>query len=159
MNFYEYTDLIGEKMMNKNYNRKLPLITRYPASNNKQPVSLKQSSGMMILGAANSMITSISPAIGRAASIANLFILAANIGLKDDDDDDEVDEEILALMVGVLCVTSGDMNIPRSLPTQASFQVASIGRAVRRRTDFPCLLSITTKNFGALLTGLVLAVI
>ena len=149
-------------MMNKNCNRKLPLITRYPASNNKQPVSLKQSSGMMILGAANSMITSISPAIGRAASIANLFILAANIGLKDDDDDDDeddVDEEILALMVGVLCVTSGDMNIPRSLPTQASFQVASIGRAVRRRTDFPCLLSITTKNFGALLTGLVLAVI
>ena len=72
-------------------------MTKYPASNNKQPVSLKQSSGMMILGAANSIIISISPAIGIAASMANLFILAANNGLKDEDedeDDDEVDEEI-----------------------------------------------------------------
>lgn len=46
------------------------------------------------------MISSISPAMGRAASKANLFILAAIIGLnvEDDEEEEEVeDDEVLAV--------------------------------------------------------------
>ena len=78
----------------------VPLISKYPASASKHPLSLKQLSGIIILGASISIMSSISPAMGSAASSANLFILAAIIGLnvEDEEDEEEVeDEEVLAV--------------------------------------------------------------
>ena len=68
-------------------------MTRYPISASKHPRSLQQSSGIIILGASISTINSISPAIGSEASMANLFILAVSIGLKDEDEGEEEAEE------------------------------------------------------------------
>ena len=103
------------------------------------------------------MISSISPAIGRAASRANLFILAAIIGLNvaEDDDEEEVeDDELVAVFdarPGILCVTSGDINIPNKRPTHSSFHVASMGRIFSRNVLLPLRLSMEIRSFGSAL--------
>ena len=94
-------------------------------------------------------MSSISPAMGRAASRANLFMLAAIIGLNVEDED-EAEEELAVFDAtpGILCVTSGDMNIPNKRPTQSSFHVASIGRIFSRNVLLPLRLSIETSSLG-----------
>jgi hypothetical protein len=128
----------------------VPLISKYPASASKHPVSLKQLSGIMILGASISMISSISPAMGRAASRANLFILAAIIGLNVEDDAEE-ELAVFDATPGILCVTSGAMNIPNNRPTHSSFHVASIGRIFSRNVLLPLRLSIEMSSLGSAL--------
>ena len=130
----------------------IPLISRYPASASKHPLSLKQLSGIIILGASISMMSSISPAIGRAASSANLFILAAIIGLNVEEVEEELAVAVFDVKPGILWVTSGDMNIPSNRPTHSSFQVASIGRIFNRNVLLPLRLSIEIKSFGSVLS-------